>query len=71
VVEREGPRRLVGITRRRLTTPDDPVVRIPQPAIHPPVRAAVDRLEDVFAAAITLVDSEPLRECKRAVLGDA
>lgn len=149
VVEREGTQRLVGINRRRVSTPDDPVVRIPQPAFHPPVRAAVDRLrdeltdvegvlvfgsvargradrrsdidlwvlagdrgqqhranelanelgqerfdgdryefqilvetpasarsradrlEDVFADAITLVDSETLRECKRAVLDDA
>lgn len=46
VVETEGNRRLVGINRRRVEKPDDPVVRIPQPDFQPPVRAALDRLRD-------------------------
>lgn len=149
VVETEGNRRLVGINRHRVTKPDDPVLRIPQSELHPPVRAALDRirdelgsvkgvlvfgsvargradrqsdidlwvlggeradqhranelatelgkerfngdryefqilvetpetarshgdrLEDVFTDAITLVDSDTLRELKREVMGDA
>lgn len=46
VVETEGNRRLVGINRRRVTKPDDPVLRIPQSDFHPPVRAALDRIRD-------------------------
>ena len=45
VTDAQGNRRLVGINRHRLSKPDDPVVRIPQPEFHPPVRAAVDRLQ--------------------------
>lgn len=149
VVETEGNRRLVGINHRRMTNPDDPVLRIPQSEFHPPVRAALarirdelgpikgllvfgsvargradrqsdidlwvladdradqhranelakelgqerfdgdryecqllvetpetarshgDRLEDVFTDAITLVDSDVLRDVKREVMGDA
>mgnify|MGYP003868226889 CR=1 FL=1 len=149
VVEAEGNRRLVGINRHRTTNPDDPVLRIPQPEFHSPVRTALDRirnelgslngvlvfgsvargqadrqsdidlwvlagdradqhranelakglgqkrfdgdrydvqilvetlesarshgdrLEDVFTDAITLVDSDTLRELKREVMGDA
>ncbi len=149
VVEAEGNRRLVGINRTRVTKPDDPVLRIPQPEFQRPVRAALDRirnelaevhgvlvfgsvargqadrqsdidlwvlagdradqhranelakalgqkqfdgdryefqilvetlesarghgdrLEDVFADAITLVDSDALRDLKQEVMGDA
>jgi predicted nucleotidyltransferase len=45
-VNTEGNRRLVGINRRRVTKPDDPVLRIPQPEFHPPVRAALDGLHE-------------------------
>lgn len=147
--ETEANRRLVAINRRRVSKPDDPVLQIPQPEFHRPVRAALDRLydelgniegvlvfgsvarghadrqsdvdlwvlagdradqhranelakelgqerfdgdryefqilvetpksardradrlEDVFADGITLVDSETLRALKREVLGDA
>jgi len=44
VVEAEGNRRLVGINRTRVTKPDDPILHIPQPAFHRPVRAALDRI---------------------------
>lgn len=149
VVDSRGNRRLVGINRARVSKPDDPVLRIPQPEFHQPVRAALDRirneigevegilifgsvaqgradrqsdidlwvltadradqhranelakelgqerfdgeryefqilvetpasarshgdrLEDIFADAITLVDSDTLGELKREVLGDA
>jgi predicted nucleotidyltransferase len=46
VVEATGNRRLVGINRTRVTKPDDPVLRIPQPEFHSPVRVALDRLHD-------------------------
>ena len=149
VVETQGNRRLVGISRQRISKPDDPVLRIPQVEFHLPVRTALDRLqaeldhvlgvlvfgsvahgradrqsdidlwvltddrseqhranelakelgqerfdgdryefqilvespesarghgdrlEDVFADAITLVDSDELRTLKQEVLGDA
>jgi predicted nucleotidyltransferase len=45
-VETEGNRRLVGINRARVTKPDDPVLRIPQPEFHAPVRAALDRIRE-------------------------
>ncbi|QLH76532.1 nucleotidyltransferase domain-containing protein [Halosimplex rubrum] len=50
VVESEGNRRLVGINRRRVTKPDDPVLSIPQPEFHPPVRAALARIRDELGA---------------------
>jgi predicted nucleotidyltransferase len=46
VVEAEGNRRLVGINRTRVTKPDDPILRIPQPEFHRPVHAALDRIRD-------------------------
>jgi predicted nucleotidyltransferase len=46
VVEAEGNRRLVGINRIRVTKPDDPILRIPQPEFHRPVRAMLDRIRD-------------------------
>lgn len=46
VVETEGNRRLVGINRARVTKPDDPVLRIPQPEFHRPVRTALDHIRD-------------------------
>ena len=50
VVDTEGNRRLVGINRTRVTKPDDPVLRIPQPEFHLPVRAALDRIRDDLSA---------------------
>jgi len=46
VVTREGNKKLVRINRGRVETPEDDVLRIPQPDFHPPIRAAVDRLVD-------------------------
>lgn len=46
VAKTEGTHRLVGINRARVTNPDDPVLRIPQPDYHRPVRAALNRLRD-------------------------
>jgi predicted nucleotidyltransferase len=45
-VDTEGNRRLVGINRTRVSTPDDPVLRIPQLEFHQPVRTALDRIRD-------------------------
>lgn len=45
-VDTEGNRRLVGINRTRISKPDDPVLRIPQPEFHHPVRTALDRISD-------------------------
>ena len=36
--------RLVQINRERLSIPDDPILRIPQPEFHEPVKTAVDEL---------------------------
>jgi len=46
VVDTEGNRRLVGINRARVSKPNDPILRIPQPEFHPPVRTALDRIQD-------------------------
>ena len=46
VGETKGNRRLIGINRTRVTKPDDPVLRIPQPEFHQPVRAVLDRTRD-------------------------
>jgi len=46
VAERDGNRRLISINRTHLTNPDDPILRIPQPEFHQPVRTAVTRLQD-------------------------
>ncbi|WP_227357259.1 nucleotidyltransferase domain-containing protein [Haladaptatus salinisoli] len=40
----EGNRRPVGINRARVNKPNDPVLWIPQPEFHDPVRIALDRL---------------------------
>lgn len=45
-VENEGNRRLVGINRSQVSKPDDPVLCIPQPEFHRPVREALDQLRD-------------------------
>lgn len=44
VVDPAGNSRLVTINRDRVSKPDDPVLRIPQPDFHPPVRAALEHL---------------------------
>lgn len=40
----ESNRRLVQINRARLSVPDDPILRIPQPEFQEPAKAAVDEL---------------------------
>lgn len=47
VTERaSGTQRLVSINRDRLSVPDDPFLRIPQPEFQRPVKVAVDVLEE-------------------------
>lgn len=54
--DHHGPRRFVRINRERLSVPDDPVMRIPQPEFHEPVRAAVEelrrRVDDLLAVVL-------------------
>jgi len=45
MAEPEGNRRLISITRTRLSIPDDPILRIPQPEFHEPIRTAIERLQ--------------------------
>lgn len=44
--EPEGNKRPVSINRARVTKPEDPVLRIPQPEFHEPVRAALGRIQN-------------------------
>jgi len=46
VVTPEGNKKLVGINRDRIETPENDVLRIPQPEFQQPVREAVDALVD-------------------------
>lgn len=55
LVEHEGNRRLVSINRARVTDPDDPVLRIPQPEFHEPIRAALNRLQDEMGDVLGIV----------------
>ncbi|WP_179234019.1 nucleotidyltransferase domain-containing protein [Halorubrum halodurans] len=51
----EGNQRLVQINRDRLTVPDDPLLRIPQPEFQKPVKAAVDELTGRLDSVIGIV----------------
>ena len=46
VVTSEGNKKLVGINRDRIETPENDVLRIPQPEFQQPVQEAVDTLVD-------------------------
>ncbi|ERH02185.1 MAG: putative nucleotidyltransferase [Halonotius sp. J07HN6] len=50
VSEPDGNRRLISINRSRLDDPDEPVLRVPQPKFHQPVRTAVDELTSEIAS---------------------
>jgi predicted nucleotidyltransferase len=45
----EGNRRPVSINRTQVRKPDDPILHIPQPEFHEPVRVAVNRLQSELA----------------------
>mgnify|MGYP000474574614 CR=1 FL=1 len=47
--------RLVRINRRRLSVPDDPILRIPQPEYHKPVKAAVRELREEISGVVGIV----------------
>lgn len=51
----ESNRRLVQINRARLSVPDDPVLRIPQPEFQEPVKAAVDELTDCLDGVVGVI----------------
>lgn len=55
IVQREGNKKLVRINRDRVTVPDDPLFRIPQPEFQPPIRTAVDRLHDELEDVLGIV----------------
>mgnify|MGYP000610363861 CR=1 FL=1 len=48
-------RRLVQINTQRLSIPDDPILRIPQPEYHQPVKAAVRRLRENISDVIGII----------------
>jgi len=51
----DNNQRLVQINRERLAVPDDPLLRIPQPEFHEPVKAAVDVLTGRLNGVIGIV----------------
>jgi predicted nucleotidyltransferase len=48
-VEAEGNQKQISINRSRITKPDDPILTIPQPEFHSPVREAVGQLRGTLA----------------------
>jgi len=46
----EGNRRLISINRTRVSIPSDPIIRIPQPEFHQPVRTAIKELQAEIAS---------------------
>lgn len=48
LVEQDGNKKLVRISRERVKTPSEPVLRIPQVEFHEPVRRVVAELRDVL-----------------------
>lgn len=54
----ESPRnnqRLVQINRRRLSVPEDPILRIPQPEYHHPVKAAIAQLRENICEVVGII----------------
>ena len=51
----ESNRRLVQINRRRLTVPDDPILRIPQAEFQSPVNAAIADLRDRINGVVGII----------------
>ena len=51
----EGNQRLVQINRQRLSIPDDPILRIPQPEYHQPVKTAVTKLRDNISDVVGII----------------
>lgn len=55
VDSRESNQRLVQINRRRLSVPDDPILRIPQPEYHKPVKTAVQELREKISDVVGII----------------
>jgi predicted nucleotidyltransferase len=53
--ERGGNRTAVALDPDRVSVPDDPVLRVPQPSFHAPVRAALERLREELTAVAGVV----------------
>lgn len=51
----ESNQRLVQINRNRLTIPDDPILRIPQPEFQHPVKAAVEELREKISDVVGII----------------
>ena len=51
----ESNQRLVQVNRRRLSIPDDPILRIPQPEYHQPVKAAVQELREKISDVVGII----------------
>lgn len=51
----ESNQRLVQINRRRLSVPDDPILRIPQPQYHQPVKTAARELRESISDVVGIV----------------
>jgi predicted nucleotidyltransferase len=51
----ESNQRLIQINRRRLSVPDDPILRIPQPEYHQPVKAAVEKLRENITEVVGII----------------
>jgi predicted nucleotidyltransferase len=47
--------RLVQINRQRLSIPEDPILRIPQPEYHQPVKAAVTQLQENITDVVGII----------------
>nr|WP_254534014.1 nucleotidyltransferase domain-containing protein [Natrinema gelatinilyticum] len=51
----ESNQRLIQINRRRLSVPDDPILRIPQPEYHKPVKTVVQELRENISDVVGIV----------------
>lgn len=51
----ESNQRLVQINRARLSVPDDPILRIPQPEYQEPAKAAVDELTNRLSGVVGVI----------------
>ncbi|MCD2201233.1 MULTISPECIES: nucleotidyltransferase domain-containing protein [unclassified Halobacterium] len=51
----QSNQRLVQINRQRLSIPDDPILRIPQPEYHQPVKTAVTKLREIISDVVGII----------------
>jgi len=55
VESRKSNQRLVQINRRRLSVPEDPILRVPQLEYHQPVKAAVTQLRENISDVVGII----------------